>query len=630
MNGHEELGFVKSVTTFITGNIDLSKRLVAHVNRSNDSEILTSEEISRVTHDGILVEHNGSLQFPSIISKNLFTAFQEIHQVGVDNFLQGERLVRVGREHIIILNRVYSVDFNLIVASATKEKFWSIYYSYCKALMLLETNTQDFCKALHNILRLTENDMLGGEIYGSLSELGKLQPQSAEKIAADILSSSDPKLLSFIPALYQGLSYSVGADDIFNRAASLAADSDPEYQKIGILSLALIHYESSPNKHVLLINTENILSKLDIQNISILPAIAQSYSNLIDKVPTARERLAEISKTDDPQTLYSISILLNKIKIEDDWQWCEQILYELAKVKPEHKGILDRIVFWLDDRTVDHSDLILNFFERWMMYDHNLPQDIEKFKHLFSKIMATNKAFLWTLVTKWLIDERLKFQMSLAEILREFYVSGVKEILLDRSIVSGLSFDEVKILVFRILGFVINKEHLQSMVYSVLEFTPQSKEVQQLIISAYVQYIVYNYPGTIEFLKGKEANANPYEKKAIAGICKSWNRYIRQLRKLPRLNELKASDERQIAHMKMQSKIFSKGFHKSQEGSLLNLFRHIDLKGGEYMFHRTKDGYSQKSKLGVIEAGGELPRGEFIDPVGQARLRFFWKTMQRK
>lgn len=64
---------------------------------------------------------------------------------------------------------------------------------------------------LYNILRVTENDLLRGEIYTSLSKLGKTQPSIAEKLAEDVLASHDPKLLSFIPAMYQGLSHAVGA-----------------------------------------------------------------------------------------------------------------------------------------------------------------------------------------------------------------------------------------------------------------------------------------------------------------------------------------------------------------------------------------------------------------------------------
>lgn len=631
MNDQQEFVLVRKVTAFIVKNIDLANRVIGTVNGDSSSDVLNTEEISRLTHEGILVEANGSLQFSDATSKNLFTAFQDVHRVGADNFLQGERLGRVRREHVIILNRAYSVDFILFMSSLTKTKFWGVYHSWCHALPFLDINMEPFVKALYNILELTANDLLGGEIYSSLSKLGKVQSSLSDSLSSDLLASRDPKLLSFIPRLYEGLSHTLGADEIFARASALADSDDPEYQKIGVLSLAFIHYEGSANKDLLLQKTESMLtSRLDLQNTQVLPAFSQSFSHLLDKIPSAREKLLAIAGTDDPQTLYSISILLNKVNFENDRQWCEKILYELAKVKPEHKGILDRIVFWLDDRTVDHPQVILDFFERWMKYDHNQGQDIEKFKHLFSKIMATNKIFLWTLVTKWLLDERIKFQLALAAILREFYVSGVKEILLDKAIVSGLSFDDVKILIFRILGFVINKEHLETMVYSALELAAQSKNIQQLIINAYVQYIVYNFPGTIEFLKSKEGNANSYERKAIAEICKSWNQYIRQLRKLPRLNELKASDERQIAYMKMQATTFSKGFYKNQEGSLLSMFRHVDLKGGEYMFMKTKDGYSQKSKLGVIETGGELPRGEFIDPVGQARLRFFWKTMQRK
>jgi hypothetical protein len=630
MKEQEEFQLVQAVTTFLRENAAYAKKLSDALQNDRLSQI-EKNEISGLLDQGILICKDGVLQFANDPIKNIFDAFKQISEVGADNFLQGKRRVHIVKEHVIILNTVYSMDFILFMETVTKEKFWGAYPAFCQALMFIDINTEHFLKALYNIIRLSENDFLGGEIYTALSKLGKTQPSIAEKIAENVLVSQDPKLLSFVPALYEGLSHSLDADEIFERATVLANNADPEYQKIGILALALINYEGSASKEALLQKTENILSsKLDIQNTQVLPAAAQSYSQLIDIIPSARKKLSEISKTDDARTLYSISILLNKVNFETDYRWCEHILLELAKVKPQYTGILDRISFFLGNRIGDHPEMILNFFERWIMYDHNQAQDIDKFRHLFSKMMASNKPFFWTLVTKWLMDERLQFQLALAAILREFYVSGVKEILLDKPIVSGLSFDSLKILIFRILGFVINKEHLETMVYSVLELAPRSNNAQQLIINAYVQYIVYNYPGTIEFLKKKENKANDYEKKAIAKICKSWNQYIRELRKLPRLNELKASDERQIAYMKMQSKIFSKGFYENQEESLLGMFRHVDLKGGEHMFSKTKDGYSQKTKLGLIETGGELPRGEFIDPVGQARLRFFWKTMQRK
>src|SRR5690606_10951762 len=97
---------------------------------------------------------------------------------------------------------------------------------------------------------------------------------------------------------------------------------------------------------------------------------------------------------------------------------------------------------------------------------------------------------------------------------------------------------------------------------------------------------------------------------------------------LPLMKEFSPSEDRLKIYNKIQSKIFSKSFEKNENerNSLASMFPTVIFRTGKSMFTKFEGQYSDKLTPALISHRTEMPRGEFIDPIGQAKKRLMWQN----
>jgi hypothetical protein len=83
---------------------------------------------------------------------------------------------------------------------------------------------------------------------------------------------------------------------------------------------------------------------------------------------------------------------------------------------------------------------------------------------------------------------------------------------------------------------------------------------------------------------------------------------------------------------KIQNKKFRKMYKETEDNSspLRGLFKNLHYRAGASSFTKYNGEYTERMTPGVVSHKGEMPRGEFIDPIGQKKERLLWQNFKRR
>lgn len=83
---------------------------------------------------------------------------------------------------------------------------------------------------------------------------------------------------------------------------------------------------------------------------------------------------------------------------------------------------------------------------------------------------------------------------------------------------------------------------------------------------------------------------------------------------------------------KIQNKKLNKSYDQNNEdrNSFLNMLTPLHLRAGKTAFGKFEGEYSAPMQPQLISHSAEMPRGEFIDPTGQALFRIKCKIFRRR
>lgn len=182
------------------------------------------------------------------------------------------------------------------------------------------------------------------------------------------------------------------------------------------------------------------------------------------------------------------------------------------------------------------------------------------------------------------------------------------------------------------MGFVYDKDLASSLLFSILESKSNIEETVNLIKKAYFGFLIFNYYSVQEYLKGKKKGATKRIRGIIDEICDTSNQYYDAFGNLPIMNEFSPSEIRMNHFNNVQSKLFSKSFEENKGGqnSFLDMVTTINFRTGKSSFAKFEGQYSDMMTPKLISHSTEMPRGEFIDRVGQLKLRLIWQNQSRR
>lgn len=540
---------------------------------------------------------------------------------------------------LIVLNKVYQKNvlqkyLDVICMPDHINRLWRLQSNFNQALPYLEIHIDPLVRLIMRIQEQT-NDLGAGGIYNAIGKLCFHQVDVGNQLY-DILSENNYEIWSALAAALVGLSQRLGVESVYSMATRLLESSHKEVVDAGILALSLFNYEKA--QPVLLNATLEAFESINIEGECEYAALlTKAYGNLLGQDQRVTVKILSLSKSNDPEVIRGIvSILFSNVKGLQKEEWFRECLLNVASTAPCEKGIADYLDMCLLYILRDDPDYVFLFLDKWIrnhtVTDKEDSSLVELFDSVIHESLNIHHSHLESWMTRWLYEEHSSFHVAVTEMVEQFAIHRVF-LSLSKEILDTLTVENVKFVIRKIMGYLVNGESLCTLVFSTLQREPEDERLNQYVKDVFNDYIMYNYPGiTNEFMKEKVEGGEGIGKQVAKCVMDGWAQYRSRLENLSIIKELEPPERRAHDFLNKQAKIRSREIVKSsrEKSVFLNLMQHIVLKGGETSFTKTQDRYTEKSGLSEMSWEMELPRMLKLDKVGQELLRRKWRNEKRE
>jgi hypothetical protein len=182
-----------------------------------------------------------------------------------------------------------------------------------------------------------------------------------------------------------------------------------------------------------------------------------------------------------------------------DREWFWPLYLRLAAAKAEHKGILDNVDMVLMEwiRHPERQDQALEFLNVWIAHQ---PLDVirdaalEKLfdatlHHLKEQPVLLNRA-----VTAWLLHDDMRYPIVAFRVISRLQKPGAKSLALDPTIIDTLQPNEIRFLVRRILGFIVDDDAQIRLIFSLVRTCDAKTRTLGLVAEALRDHVGYDFP----------------------------------------------------------------------------------------------------------------------------------------
>jgi hypothetical protein len=237
-------------------------------------------------------------------------------------------------------------------------------------------------------------------------------------------------------------------------------------------------------------------------------------------------------------------------------------------------------------------------------------------------------------VTRWLVEDDRRFPLAAYTLVSHMRVHRKGPITLAQTVLDGLTNNELRFLIRRILSYLVGDEMLIPLVFS-LVYTRDARDrtfgfVRQVLVS----HVGYDYPTqTVEYLRTQ--HEVPGHGDDIRQLCSDVIGQIESrtavLDKLPNIKELRSEFAKVRRFKKERSRQMNESYEAASKKSIWRqLATHIPLKAGRRTFQVIGNRYTDPTELKEYSHSVALPCSEITDPAGAARERLLFRKAKRE
>lgn len=539
-----------------------------------------------------------------------------------------------------IVGRMAEIAQRAIGDEQGRQAFWDLYPPFSKALPMLQVDVRDLAIASHHILQASTGDMMGGMLHNGVEEYASQLYSCADALYQALIANPESRAIELAVNALRGL----GISDIHEaqrRALELTNLQVSKLRGVGILALGRLTY-TEKDADTLLVTTLARLDELRSNADSAdAIALAQAYGDLLSKTQTASSAIVKLAENPDPEVKHAVAwVVMRHSDKTEDKEWVKEALLHLAAVPSENKGTFRHLDHCAYDLLSSDLDGVLVFIEAVVISrsyrGRNAEDNITKvLETTFDTLSREHKNVLCTTITRWFASSDRRLHRAARDIIEERFVVDPEEraapFLLDKSVLDSLDDQQVAYVVMHILGHGIFGSQSAALVLSAVQREPCSAELQQFVTDLLCDYVLYNTPGGAGKYLTQRADivdASEVEKRVARSALDRTNAQQAARQALPALKELQPSSQRiylvRLARQKQQATMMEQA---EQHSVFLSLVHRAPLKYGRSFFFERDGAFSESTPLQAFEQSVELPRGELIDPIGQAYQRFVWQSI---
>lgn len=539
----------------------------------------------------------------------------------------------VTRDTLLVLASAYGKDVVSKTADIAqvdnhqgRHPLWEVFPPFCDALPRLDVKAPQLAESLGPMLEIVSGDLAGGSIYRAVRKIASQSREKAEEFFLALMDREKSPVIALAANALLGLS-SHDLEEAHQRALELTRSDVPVIIRVGIDVLGRLDY---PDDGDLLASSMGRLSDLKERgDPEIDYVLAQTYGSLVEETGEAKDALIELASRPDPRTQHHITQALYSIDDVLQEPWVHTLLVRLAGAGVNDTAGLDNLDLHLSQLASDSPDVVVEVLGKFASSSThgNLT---EVFDSSVSQLRKAHPDKFEAAITEWFASSDPALHSAAAELAdHHFHATSAEEqpvFALSKDILESLAPKEVMNVLRRVVGYVSGSRSLASLVSSALRRDPCPEELQQFVANLLVGHVLYNYPGEAREYLDHRLDADdilPVEEEVIREACNEIDAYFDELGELSTLKELRPPTTHlsQIRRARQQQQ--SRAMEKAREDSVfMSLVESVPLKYGNQFYRIGDEGPTQPAPLGKISSGFEIPRGELIDPVGQAYKRF--------
>lgn len=540
------------------------------------------------------------------------------------------------KEVLLLLSSAYGKD----VVSKTAEiagidnhqgrhPLWEVFPALCNALPKLDVEAVQLAESLGPMLEVVSGDAAGGSIYRAVRQIASQSREKAEELFAAFIDREESPVISLASNALLGLS-SHDLEEAHEQALELTRSDTPVITRIGIDVLGKLDY--SDDEDLMTSSMERLAELKEETDPEIDYVIARAYGNLVDQTDEAKEALIELSSRPDPRTHRHISKALYSLDDPFGEPWYQKVVAQLAGAGLEDPTAIENLDVHISQLAEESPDTVVEVLEEFVLSSTDGSVLTEVFDNSVSKLQEIHPAALETGITRWFASTDSRLHRAAANLAtHHFYATPIEEkplFALSTDVLGDLEVEEVVDLLRRVVAYVSGSRSLASLISSALRRDPCPEELRQSVIDLLVGYVLYNYPGEArEYLEHwlEADDVTELEQEAIQQAFEEIDGYFDQLDELSTLKELEPPSTHLSKIRRARKQQQSRAMEKAREGSVVqSLFQSVPLKYGSGFYQIDTEGSTEPAPLNELSSEFEMPRGELVDPVGQAYKRFLF------
>ena len=509
-------------------------------------------------------------------------------------------------------------------------EFWQDFHEYCKDFDI--PDKKEFLELLPLISDRIKNDMAGYSIYESLRKFASKKPNDAIDVLRMIEAEGNPEIFEFSTAILGGLSQSKTDYPYQDKILSLINSSSEDETHLGIAAAYQTVLKDQKEELIFLDKIQESIAKVaERKSKKSLGIITRFYNKHLKKIDGAKKIILELLQLKNVDVQNEVARSLNaEFKPDEDMDYFQNCLNLLSFTDSKYKNIYSTIQYRLKDVIVSHPDTIVEFINNWILNNKRNLKGISVLEGIIQDLYFNHSKTIENLFLDWLNSDNSTYKHALQFAISDLN-SKVDTVGLPKESLKDMSETDSLYIVFMIVGYILDRKYASEMLYNILEVKYNSERVRNHIATLFVKYLIINYYSVTEVLKNKRKSANKTIKSVIDQIIEASENYYQQVSELKSINEFEPSDKRMQYFLKQQNSQMQKLMDSSdrKRDSFLDMLTNVSLRAGKSFFSKNRGEYSQESEMQSFRSSFEVARVQFIDEIGQEKLRLMWQNMKR-
>lgn len=518
---------------------------------------------------------------------------------------------------------------------ANRHRFWSLYAPYCQVLPALNPVPEQLAVALDPVVELVAGDFASGEIVKAIKRFAGQSQATAEALFQAFVARPGARSSSLAGAVLQSLA-GFDLELAHQYGLALTENEDPVLRATGILALGDLPYNDADALR------EVTMARLVALAQSLSPETGRALAHAFGAVlpdERAAKALVELAGHDDPAVQHALAeSLIQRVEKFGSESWFAEALLRLAagSKNPHTVRLID--VVTAQGAGTD-PETALSVIASWASAGGLGPRSeaewklADTFPSTLRELRKNAVEVLEAAITRWFVSDNRRLHYAASELVTSHDFDAEWDarppLRLSAAVLNDLGKPMMRLLVLRILGYVMGGQPLAALLVSVLHRNPCPPTLSDFVGEA-LDYALYNYPGGAgSYLQAitDSSDAPQLDQEVARAALERSETYAFARRALPRLAELTPPSRRTLLFHIAQQKRQAEAIEAARDQSaFLQLVKRVPLKYGRG-FSIDRDGMaSSPTELNSFSYEVEVPRGEVTDPLGQTMLRLNWRN----